>query len=82
MEYTQEIVDEIRDNLTRSMRMMVYRNINKRKSGKALIPYSTVCDVLKTYREGGLPRYRNRRLSVYDEAVRLLSEKGIQIKNK
>jgi len=79
MEYNQEIIDRIRDLMPLSMRKKVHENINKGVSEKAQIPYSTVCDVLKTYRDGGRPRYRNRRLKVYDEAVRLLQEKGINV---
>lgn len=76
MEYNQEKIDRIRSLMGMSMRRKVYENINNGVSGKAHIPYSTVCDVLKVYREGGK---RDRRLKVYDEAVRLLAEKGIVI---
>ena len=79
MKYNQEKIDRIRELMPISMRRKVFENINKGVSGKAHIPYSTVCDVLKTYREGGRPRYRNRRLKVYNEAVRLLAEKGVII---
>jgi len=77
MQYNQKTVDKIRGKLTRSMRMTIYRNVNKGKRNP--IPYSTVCEVLRNYREGGRERYRNRRLAVYDEAVKLLTEKGIEI---
>jgi hypothetical protein len=80
MEYNQEIVNQIRELMPLSMRKKVFENINKGVSEKAQIPYSTVCDVLQTYRDGGRPRYRNRRLKVYNESVRLLAEKGITIK--
>lgn len=79
MEYNQETIDRIRALMPLSMRKKVHQNINKGLSAKSQIPYSTVCDVLKTYRDGGRPRYRNRRLKVYDEAVRLLQEKGITV---
>lgn len=79
MEYNQETIDKIRELMPLSMRKKVHENINKGVSVKSKIPYSTVCDVLKTYRDGGRPRYRKRRLKVYDEAVRLLKEKGITI---
>lgn len=79
MEYNQEKIDRIRELMPISMRRKVFESINKGVSGKAHIPYSTVCDVLQTYRSGGRPRFRNRRLKVYDEAVRLLKEKGIEV---
>lgn len=80
MEYNQEIVNQIRELMPLSMRKKVFENINKGVSVKAHIPYSTVCDVLKHYRDGGRPRYRNRRFKVYNESVKLLQEKGITIK--
>ena len=79
MEYNQEIINRIRDLMPLCMRKKVHANINKGVSAKSQIPYSTVCDVLQTYRDGGRPRYRNRRLKVYDECVRLLAEKGITV---
>ena len=79
MEYNQETINRIRDLMPLCMRKKVHSNINKGVSEKAHIPYSTVCDVLQTYRDGGRPRYKNRRLKVYDECVRLLNEKGITV---
>ena len=79
MEYNQETINRIRELMPLAMRKRVHQNINKGVSEKAQIPYSTVCDVLQTYRDGGRPRYRNRRLKVYDESVRLLQEKGITV---
>jgi hypothetical protein len=78
MEYNQEKVDEIRDMLPFEMRKQVYMNINKGKSKDGHISYSTVCDVLKTYRDSK-PRYLRRRTKVYDECVKLLTEKGIPL---
>lgn len=79
MEYNQDTIDKIRELMPLAMRKKVHQNINKGVRLKSQIPYSTVCDVLKTYRDGGRPRYRNRRLKVYDESVRLLQEKGITV---
>ena len=79
MEYNQETINRIRDLMPLGMRKKLHANINKGISAKAHIPYSTVCDVLQTYRDGGRQRYRNRRMKVYDESVRLLAEKGIAV---
>lgn len=79
MEYNQEKVDRIRELMGMSMRRKVFENINKDLEESEHIPYSTVCDVLQTYRTGGRKYYRNRRLKVYHEAVRLLAEKGVII---
>ena len=79
MEYNQEKINRIRELMPLSMRKKVHANINKGVSEKAQISYSQVCDVLRVYRDGGRPRFRNRRLKVYDEAVRLLKEKGIEV---
>ncbi len=81
MEYNQEVIDTIRGLLPLRMRKKIHQEINKGKSGSSIIPYSTVCNVLETYREGGLPRYRKRRLKVYDKAIELLNKKGITIIN-
>lgn len=79
MDFNQEKIDKIRGLLPLCMRKKVFNNINKGKTGAAVIPYSTICDVLKVYREGGRPRYRKRRLKIYNESVKLLNEKGITI---
>lgn len=79
MEYNQETIDKIRELMPLCMRKKVHENINKglKKKNPEYIPYSTVCDVLRDYREGYQKRYR--RLKVYDECVRILNEKGISI---
>ena len=77
MQYNQETLDKIREVMPLGLARKVHQNVNKGR-GKE-IPYSTVCEVLRTYREGGKAYYRNRRLAVYDESVRLLKEKGINI---
>lgn len=80
MEYNQEIIDQLHELLSTSMRRKVFDNVNKRRRNP--IKYSTFCDMLKVYREQVGTRAMNRRLAVYDEAVRLLNEKGITIKTE
>lgn len=79
MEYNQETIDTIRKLMPLNMRKQLFERINHNKRGSAIISYSTITDVLRTYREGGGKRYRNRRLKVYDTAVQMLKEKGIEV---
>ena len=77
MQYNQKTVDKIRGKLTRSMRMTIYRNVNKDREN--YINYSTVCEFLNNYRQAMSEAHLEKRLAVYDEAVRLLTEKEIEI---
>lgn len=79
MDYNQETIDKIRKLMPLNMRKQLFERINHNKRGSAIISYSTITDVLRVYREGGGKRYRNRRLKVYDTAIRMLAEKGIDI---
>lgn len=71
MEYSQEVIDKLRDRLPFNGR----KEIEKRTG----IPYSTICDALKTYREGGRPRYKARKMKIYNAAVDILNERGIGV---
>lgn len=79
MEYNQQFIDKLRVLMPLNMRKDLFEELNKGKKGKSVIPYSTICDVLKTYREGGRPRYRQRREKVYSKAVEMLNKKGISV---
>lgn len=80
IDYSQQIIDRIREAMPLNMRKQLFERVNHNKRGAAIISYSTITDVLRTYREGGGKRYRNRRLKVYDTAVEMLAEKGYNIK--
>lgn len=71
MEFTQESVDKIRNSLP--------FNGRKEIAKKTKLPYTTVCDALKVYRDGGRKRYKNRKSKIYNAAVELLEEKGVDV---
>lgn len=71
MEYNQQFIDKLRQLMPLNTRLEV--------SKRTQIPYSTVCDALTTYREGGRKRYQNRKLKIYNTTVEVLKEKGISV---
>ena len=78
MEYNQETIDTIRQLMPLNMRKQLFERINKDKQGDEVISYSTITDVLRTYRAGGWKR--ERRLEVYDTAIQMLKEIGYNVK--
>lgn len=71
MQYSQEIIDQLRVKMPFKGKM----EISKRTG----LPYTTVCDALNTYREGGKPKYIKRKLKIYSTAIEILNENGITL---
>lgn len=69
MEYNQQFIDKLRVVMLPNTRLEVSKRTN--------LPYSTVCDALTIYREGGRKRYKNRKKKIYATTVDYLKEKGL-----
>lgn len=79
MEYNQETIDRIRKVVPANFIRELHQRVNQNSTESSFIPYTTVVDALRVYRMQGKPYYKNRKLKIYNLAIDMLRERGIDI---